>query len=45
MEKEVVKELIQKDCNPNEIFKSVYYLLKKPELISEQLKQVNKLFN
>ena len=35
--KEIIPELIQKDCNPDEIFKSVYYLLKNPELIKRQL--------
>jgi lipid-A-disaccharide synthase len=35
--KEIIPELIQKDCNPDEIFRSVYYLLKKPELIESQL--------
>ena len=36
-DKEIIPELIQKDCNSKEIFKSVYYLLKKPELIERQL--------
>ena len=36
-DKEIIPELIQKDCNPDEIFKSVYYLLKKPELVERQL--------
>ena len=35
--KEVIPELLQSECNANEIFKSVSYLLKKPELINEQL--------
>jgi len=39
-DKEIIPELIQKDCNSNEIFKSVYYLLKKPELIERQLLEV-----
>ena len=30
------------ECNEDEIYKTVNYLLKKPELINEQLKQVNK---
>ena len=38
--KEIIPELIQKDCNPDEIFRSVYYLLKKPELIENQLSNV-----
>ena len=40
--KEVIPELLQKECNSDEIYKTVNYLLKKPELINEQLKQVNK---
>ena len=36
-DKEIIPELIQKDCNSDEIFRSVYYLLKKPELIQSQL--------
>ena len=40
--KEVIPELLQQDCNSDEIYKTVKYLLKKPELINEQLKQVNK---
>ena len=36
-DKEIIPELIQKDCNSDEIFKSVYYFLKKPELIDNQL--------
>ena len=35
--KEVIPELIQNECNANEIYKSVVYLLKKPELMNEQL--------
>ena len=35
--KEVIPELLQSECNANEIFKSVSYLLKKPDLINEQL--------
>ena len=35
--KEVIPELLQNECNADEIFKSVSYLLKKPELINEQL--------
>ena len=40
--KEIIPELLQKECNSYEIYKSVNYLLKKPELINEQLNQVNK---
>ena len=35
--KEVIPELLQNECNADEIFKSVSYLLKNPELINEQL--------
>jgi len=38
--KEIIPELIQKDCNSNEIFKSVYYFLKKPILIDKQLSDI-----
>ena len=40
--KEIIPELLQNECNSNEIYKAVNYLLKKPELLNEQLKQVNK---
>ena len=40
--KEIIPELLQNECNSDEIYKTVNYLLKKPELINEQLKQVNK---
>ena len=36
-DKEIIPELIQKDCSAAEIYKSVYYFLKKPELIEKQL--------
>ncbi len=40
--KEVIPELLQNECNAHEIYKTVNYFLKKPDLINEQLKQVNK---
>ena len=40
--KEIIPELLQNECNVDEIFKTVNYLLKKPEIINEQLKQINK---
>ena len=40
--KEVIPELLQSECNSKEIFKSVNYFLKKPEMISIQLKQIKK---
>ena len=42
---EIIPELIQKDCNADEIFKSVYYFLKKPELINSQLINVKSTLN
>ena len=35
--KEVIPELIQKECNPKEIFKSVVYFLKNPSLMDKQI--------
>jgi len=40
--KEIIPELLQKECNSDEIYKTVNYLLNKPELINEQLKEVDK---
>ena len=40
--KEIIPELLQNECNSDEIYRSVNYLLKKPDLINTQLKQVNK---
>ena len=37
--KEVIPELIQKECNAKEIYKSVVYFLKNPSLMDEQIKQ------
>ena len=39
-DKEIIPELIQDDCNPDEILNSVYYFLKKPELIDQQLSAI-----
>ena len=44
-QKEIIPELIQKECNSREIFKSVVYMLKNPELIDEQLSHVNDTLN
>ena len=44
-DKEILPELIQRDCNANEIFKTVYYFLKKPDLINSQLIHVKKTIN
>ena len=40
--KEVIPELLQKECNAAEIYKSVIYLLKNPELIQKQLTECSK---
>ena len=40
--KEIIPELLQKECNADEIYKTINYLLKKPVLINKQLKEVNK---
>ena len=39
--KEVIPELIQSECNADEIFKSVIYFLKKPYLIAKQKNEIN----
>ena len=36
-DKEVIPELLQKECNAKEIYKAVTYFLKNPELIERQL--------
>ena len=36
-DKEVIPELLQKECNAEEIYKTVTYLLKNPKLIEKQL--------
>ena len=35
--KEIIPELLQSDCNPQEIFKPVIYFLKHPDLMSKQI--------
>ena len=40
--REVIPELIQSECNADEIFKSVNYFLKKPELITKQKEEIKK---
>ena len=37
--KEVIPELIQKECNAQEIYKSVVYFLKNPSLMDQQVKE------
>ncbi len=43
--REVIPELLQKDCNASEIYKSVIYFLKNPELIQKQLSECSKTLN
>ena len=35
--KEIIPELLQRECNPEEIFRSVVYFLKNPSLINQQI--------
>ena len=44
-QKEIIPELIQKECNAKEIFRSVVYLLKNPELMDKQINQINNTLN
>ena len=44
-QKEIIPELIQNECNAKEIFRSVVYLLKNPELMDKQINQVNNTLN
>ena len=41
-DKEVIPELLQKECNADEIYKTVIYFLNKPELIKKQLSDCSK---
>jgi lipid-A-disaccharide synthase len=41
-DKEVIPELLQKECNADEIFKTVTYFLKNPKLIKKQLAECEK---
>ena len=43
--KEVIPELIQDECNPKEIFKSVVYFLKNPSLIDKQISDFSNTLN
>ena len=44
-QKEIIPELIQKECNSKEIFRSVVYFLKNPELMKKQMVDVNNTLN
>ena len=39
--KEVIPELLQSECNAKEIYNSVLYMLKNPEIGKKQLEQCN----
>ena len=43
--KEIIPELLQRECNSKEIFKSVVYFLKNPELMIEQVNNCKKTLN
>jgi len=38
-DKEIIPELLQKECNAEEIYKTVIYFLNNPELMNKQLKE------
>ncbi|WP_440914125.1 lipid-A-disaccharide synthase [Candidatus Pelagibacter sp.] len=42
---EIIPELLQKECNANEIYKSVIYLLKNPTLMDNQVKRFSETLN
>ena len=44
-DKEIIPELLQNECNSDEIYKTIIYFLKKPELVNKQLKIVNQTIN
>ncbi len=41
-DREVIPELLQNECNAEEIYKSVIYFLKNPEIIKKQLSECSK---
>ena len=44
-QKEIIPELIQKECNSKEIFRSVAYLLRNPNLLKKQMYHVKNTLN
>ena len=44
-DKEIIPELIQKECNPKEIYNSVVYFLKNPDLMKKQVDKCQKTIN
>ena len=43
--KEIIPELLQNECNAKEIYNSVVYFLKNPELMKQQVNDCNKTLN
>jgi lipid-A-disaccharide synthase len=43
--KEIIPELIQKECNAKEIYNSVVYFLKNPELMKKQINDCEETLN
>ena len=43
--KEIIPELIQKECNAKEIYNSVIYFLKNPEMMKQQVNNCEKTLN
>ena len=43
--KEIIPELLQRECNAKEIFKSVVYFLNNPNLMNVQIDNCNKTLN
>ena len=41
-DREVIPELLQDECNANEIYKSVIYFLNNPNIIQKQLSECTK---
>ena len=44
-DKEIIPELIQNECNAKEIYNSVVYFLKNPELMKKQINECEKTLN
>ena len=40
--REIIPELLQKECNADEIYRSVIYFLKNPELMKKQVSECSK---
>ena len=44
-DKEIIPELIQNECNSKEIYNSVIYFLKNPNLMKQQISDCEKTLN